>query len=584
MSSGFGQPDDENRWNRHWDWYIASACVLAALCWLQWNSPIVPLAGAYDSEIYLRMARYMAEGRWLGPYDGMTLIRLPVYPAFVGKVVRLGLSLQNVQVVANLGAILVLALALRAAGLAAIRIFAVVLLAGFHPASWMPCRFVATEALAQALITIMMASAIGIAASIGRAGAARWAWAVLFCLGLSGAFWIREEGMWLLPFGLVLGWMMVAVRSGNGVGGSGQWAVGSRYLADFHPRGGDNEVISDWMQRLGFALIVGALGIVCLLAVRHWIITQNERHYGVAVTTEISEPEFRRAFRNLTRLDANRHHPYVPVTREAMAAAARVSPGFRELMPVLEEQLDGKGWSRYGCEWMGICREIAGGWMVWAFRDAADQVGKYVDARTARAFYSGIAEDIEAACSAGRIECSSNPTGNILAPPLQPVDAWRILFSCGRVLWMAVWMPGLGEGIAAVERLPSGPETTQAYRWLKGDRIDAEAAPLYLFGPQIVWVYRLVHIGSVLLIFLGLVYGVAGWFYRCRKRRAGLSTLQAAAVLCCAVIVSRTLLVAYIDAMSFWAQLRYMLSVYPALIVWMGCIRLPSIIRKYRRS
>ncbi len=247
------------------------------------------------------------------------------------------------------------------------------------------------------------------------------------------------------------------------------------------------------MQRLGFALIVGALGIVCLLA-RHWIITQNERHYGVSVTTEISEPEFRRAFRNLTRLDANRHHPYVPVTREAMAAAARVSPGFREVMPVLEEQLDGKGWSRHGCEWMGICREIAGGWMVWAFRDAAAQVGKYVDARTARAFYSGIADDIEAACSAGRIECSFNPTGNILAPPLQPVDAWRILSSCGRVLWMAVWMPGLGEGIAAVERLPSGLETTQAYRWLKGDRIGAEAAPLYRFGPQIVWVYRGIHV------------------------------------------------------------------------------------------
>ncbi len=49
MSSGSGQPDDENRWNRHWRWHIASACVLAVLCWLQWNSPIVPLAGAYPN-------------------------------------------------------------------------------------------------------------------------------------------------------------------------------------------------------------------------------------------------------------------------------------------------------------------------------------------------------------------------------------------------------------------------------------------------------------------------------------------------------------------------------------------------------
>ncbi|MEW6259843.1 MAG: hypothetical protein AB1547_08030 [Thermodesulfobacteriota bacterium] len=64
-------------------WYVAVVCVLSALDGLQQNSGIGPLADTCDSVHHFRMARSILEGQRLGPYDGMTLIRLSVYSAFV---------------------------------------------------------------------------------------------------------------------------------------------------------------------------------------------------------------------------------------------------------------------------------------------------------------------------------------------------------------------------------------------------------------------------------------------------------------------------------------------------------------------
>ena len=556
------------RWETHGGWYAACLVVLGALLKFQCSMGVVPLAGVHDSELYLRLARSILQGNWLGPYDVLTLIRMPVYPQFLAQAMRWGMGLQQAQAFLHPIAALLMIAALRSVGVSAVRVFGFVLLYGLHPAVWMPIRFVATESLALSLVTATIACGIGILASKRKESRARWGWAVLFGFFFALAFWVREEGVWLLPFGLALGWTLWVGPSDSAVGWEGLKQVGVRAATG---RGVDRGS-HFWGRMRPDVWGIGLLCVVCVVVVRCAIVWKNKAQYGVSVTTELSEPGFKAAFGAMTRLDAERHHPYVPITRKAMKEAADVSPRFGEMYPFLEKQLDGKGWSQYGCAWMGVCGEIAGGWMVWAFRDAASKAGKHADARAAAAFYAEMAEELRSACAAGSVRCTRNPSGNVLAPPLQARDIGRIFFSCGRVLWMTIWMPGLGEGIAAVDAMPKAQDTEQIYAAAFGpEALAATGGLLFRLGPYLVWVYRGLHLIGCGLIAAWLFRSVLRWRDTSGLGACGISVRQAACILLAVVIASRTLLVAYIDAMSFWAQLRYMIYVYPAGIALVMC-------------
>ena len=47
-----------------------------------------------DDRLYLRTASYLAQGRWLGPFDQFTLLKGPAYPAFVAAMYRSGVPLK----------------------------------------------------------------------------------------------------------------------------------------------------------------------------------------------------------------------------------------------------------------------------------------------------------------------------------------------------------------------------------------------------------------------------------------------------------------------------------------------------------
>jgi len=111
--------------------------------------------------------------------------------------------------------------------------------------------------------------------------------------------------------------------------------------------------------------------------------------------------------------------------------------------PYLSRQFDGAGWSRFGCDYMGICNELAGGWTVWVIRDAAASIGMHDTADKAAGFYRDIARDIERGCSAGTVACTRNPTGNMLAPPMKWIDIFRVLKSGVKMIWMTIWLGDL---------------------------------------------------------------------------------------------------------------------------------------------
>jgi hypothetical protein len=261
-----------------------------------------------------------------------------------------------------------------------------------------------------------------------------------------------------------------------------------------------------------------------------------------------------------------------------MADAERISPHFGMLYPYLSHQLNGSGWSRFGCGWMGICDELAGGWAVWAVRDAANSVGVYADAITAAAFYADLAEEIETGCRNGSIPCTSNPTGNMLAPPLQWIDIPRIIYSAVRVGWMTLWMGDLPEAYRQITETPPSAELAEKYVPLTGRIHEPGSRMTVMIHGILFWIYRGIHIivGAWLLVFS--VTKAIGWM----QGRFGIETAQNHPVwlLTVVLVLSRWAIVSYIDAMSFWAQSRYMMAIYPAFIMLL-CLAFPW--RKFPR-
>jgi hypothetical protein len=93
-------------------------------------------------------------------------------------------------------------------------------------------------------------------------------------------------------------------------------------------------------------------------------------------------------------------------TASGRAQIYAVSPAFRELQPALEDL--NSGWFTYGClSYPHTCGDLTGGWFLWAVRDAVTRSGYHSTAANAAAYYLRLADEINAACESGRLDCDS---------------------------------------------------------------------------------------------------------------------------------------------------------------------------------
>lgn len=519
-------------------------CAFAVIFLLSWNTGIIPIDGQHDSIRYLEMAESQYQEKWLGPYNHMTLIRSPVYSGLLSMNRGMEWPLGRTQVLLCLLSVALLAASLRKMDVSDVRIATVCLLSVSHPAMLISCRFVATESVYTAAVTAALAGAIGVLGSLKKGDRLAWVfWLMILSLSAASVWRMRDESLWLIP--AALGYL--------------------GYLCCGKP------MLCGW-KSMGVRFVCLVLPLLSVWGCTAWIQHQNLKHYGVAVVNEMTEPGFNSAFSWLTRLDGQSHHPYIPISRKAMMDAKRISPHFRMLYPYLTRQLDGSGWSQFGCRWMGVCHELAGGWAVWAVRDAAGSIGVHADAVTAAAFYADLAQEIETGCRSGNISCTSNPTGNMLAPPIWWIDIPRIIYATTRVGWMTLWMGDLPEAYRQIADMPPPAELARKYLPVVG-RIDADGnRGIVMIHGVLFWIFRGVHlIGGVWLLVSALILAAA-WM----RRLFHIEKMQCHPVWALTVVLffSRMAIVAYIDAMSFWAQSRYMMAVYPVFIILL-CLSFP---------
>src|SRR5450759_4776741 len=178
---------------------------------------------------------------------------------------------------------------------------------------------------------------------------------------------------------------------------------------------------------------------------------------GVALTNDFVSGNFPRAYGLWQSVDAGPPLPYVPISRAQRLAVYRVSVAAAEL----ESSMEGpeQAWIGPGCGGLGVCDDIAGGWIPWAVRDAASRAGYFRSAAAAQAFFGRLGDEIAAACASGRLRCHT-PMPSMLPTPAS-VSGRRLLESAWRAARYTVGFQ-LANGRRAVSK--ATPEQWTQFR------------------------------------------------------------------------------------------------------------------------
>jgi hypothetical protein len=394
--------------------------VIAAFCfklWLLSSVRTIATFAPHDASNFLEHAVSIVSGHWFGAYDGLALIKQPFFPIYLAFVQETGMTLAFANVCFDLLVAIVTVAAFTPLFRRAASPCIIFLVVFFEPLSLGGMRWTTDRSIINPnLALLVLACAIGLYVRRSAGLEALLRWSAGLAISLS-AFWLnREDAIWIVPGLLPLGVAFVI------------WTVLHR-RAELFPR----------------LAVIAITPVACFLSVDA-IQAINGTIYGWAITNEQQAPEFVSAYNSLARIEVPRQR-YIPIPKRARELAYAVSPAARELRPSIEGA-DGAGWIGTTCGTTPeLCatHDIGGGWAEWAFRDGAINAGHYDTAPHARAYYTRLAAEIDAACANGRLKCSAK-SASIFPPPMTPDGPAAILASLSHGISVLRWLEQVGPG------------------------------------------------------------------------------------------------------------------------------------------
>jgi hypothetical protein len=357
---------------------ISLSVFLAALAalrlWLHATQTTSLVYLDVDDLLYLRQARALIDGQWLGPYDATTLVKSPGYALFLAAAHHLGAGRVVAEGLLSLLAAYVTASAfvrLRASRLLAGAAAACVTLA---PGSLQGC---ADHAVREGIYGSQTILALALAARLLAPDAVARRFAGSCALGIViGWLWLtREEGLWILPaLGLLAaGLLRIELRR------------------------------SAWRRSLGVVAFLLVPPAVLPLAMWRAVEWKNEVHYGVPIVCELRDPDYEAAVRAIGRVVDARPGERDALDPELYVKLFEVSPLMRELRAELDGathrapfMVDGNGQRTFN-------------FFCWALRTAASRAGWHTSLPNAKAAYRQLAREIEAAAASGSIAAGEAP-------------------------------------------------------------------------------------------------------------------------------------------------------------------------------
>lgn len=539
------------KYNQETAFWIGIAVLVAIKIWLVQGQALAAYFGAgHDDHLFIRLGNSILDGLWLGSYNEVTLIKGPMYPIWIAVSFIIGIPLLLGQQLFYIGACIIWIYILKKNVSSYAFLISAFIVLVFNPGTYDISQ---ARVLRGGIYTSLTLWVIVFLFAIYnyRTESLRRLSALAICLGLGmSAFWLtREEGIWLLPsIALIIIFIVYDL-----------WLMDSNDL---------------WKRILAICLIPMGILSVSILSVS----TINYYKYGVFCTVEMKSEPFKSAYGALSRVSPHRHLPYVPVPKDTRLEIYDVSPSFAKLKPFLEGEI-GKGWASNSVYLTGFApdeREIAGGWFMWALRDAAARAGFHTSGKEAMRYYSQIAEEVNAACKSGAVQCG--PKRASLVPPLRMEYATTLLQRFPETLFAT----------ASFQRILVFPQNSMFFPQKLQRRPFAEfedltletvapqlGGPIYLpnqhninsikmnFLQSLSDLYKVIMTIFVVVLILSYFYCL---FYRAiNKKISFFLVLNTALVI---AVIFRLLILMLIDTTSFPAvNSQYLAPIYPLILI-----------------
>jgi len=337
-------------------------CVLIKL-WMIGGHELLSKYRPHDDSLFAVLAVNILEGNWLGDYNNKTLIKGVGYPMFMALSAWLGIPILTLQHFLYIFACAITIVALRPAVRNPGYLFLLFIFLLFNPLNYSYPLMSATlrASLYLSLSLIVFAALIGL---WNRRNQANWKtvlWAMLLAISFSWLWVTREESIWIIPALLVFTVF---------------------YVLPFRWNSGSSMIFR------GTLLLVP---VITFVLTQYIIVQKNQNNYGVAVANELKSAEFTSALGGLMRIKPDQVQQHVTVSKDAQARAFEVSPTFAELKPFLEGE-----------------SKMLAAFYIWSLRSAVRRAGYYdkpTDATREFDFYKRMGNELELACSDGRLDC-----------------------------------------------------------------------------------------------------------------------------------------------------------------------------------
>lgn len=328
----------------------------------------------HDDALFWHNAYQIVTGNWLGAYNQMTLAKGPGFPLFLAVNAVLGVPVTLLIASFYLLACWLISNTLRDLGLNKYFILVTFTVILFHPALF-PVRII-RDNIYPALTLIIISGVIRLVfvpAQHDRQLVRMVPYGLVF-----GFFWVtREESIWIVPGLLFLLFLKVCQLKKQ------------------------NLPIKDVFYRFACFLLVATIFISLIAFI-------NYHKYGKFEVVDFKGKAFSHALKSLNSVDIGFDLPYVPVSFNKRQEIYKISPSFLQLKDYFEDK--GKCWTSRGCAiYPWTCGDYAGGWFMWALRDAVADKGYYKNPIHAAEFYNKISKEIEESCDRGLIKCKTNP-------------------------------------------------------------------------------------------------------------------------------------------------------------------------------
>lgn len=384
-------PDKDLR--LRWAVLVGLALLLAKLFLTSAQEMYLEPEGAVlDDMLMYNSAVNIVNGKWLGPYNWLTLSKHSFFALWLALLHWLHipylLAGQLLWAAAAFAAARAVAPALKKRFLV-LALFGVLL---FNPASTanpQPYGYmlrVYRDNIFPSLCLLCIAGVVGYALRYKQPLKKMVGWPVLAGVALAACWLTREDGWWLLPFVL----------------------VASVVTLDFILR-------SKAKNKLKRCLLLLVPFVVLAMGDLAWR-GMNYRYYGRFIISDFSSGEFADAYGAMTRITHEDWHPKIDVPIAVREQLYQHVPAFAELAPLLESP-------RYLAQYAD--KDYSSGAFYWALRQAAGEAGYYDTPQKAKEYFEGLARDINALCDEGVLP--AGPQRSSVNPPIKPYYVGAVL-------------------------------------------------------------------------------------------------------------------------------------------------------------